>query len=145
MIRLLYVLLTSSLWLLAQPAAAIEECSGGDRAARLVTCLVDGDTGWERGVKWRLLDIDTPETFEAECEREKEIGEKAKLRLQSLMAKGYRLVDSGGKDRTSDRRALVRVMPPDGRDAGKVLVKEGLAQPRPNTGNRWCDVRWRGY
>lgn len=142
--RPLYALLASSLWLLAQPATAIEECSGGDRAARRVTCLVDGDTGWERGVKWRLLDIDTPETFEAACGREKEMGEKAKLRLQSLMSKGYRLVDSGGKDRTSDRRALVRVVLSDGRDAGRILVKEGLAQPWPNKGNRWCDARWRG-
>ncbi len=59
----------------------------GDRVARRLTCLVDGDTGWELGTKWRLLDIDTPETIEAECDREKEIGERAKLRLQSLMSR----------------------------------------------------------
>jgi endonuclease YncB( thermonuclease family) len=51
--------------LAANPAMAIDMCSGGDRAARKVTCLVDGDTGWERGVKWRLLDIDAPETHGA--------------------------------------------------------------------------------
>ena len=28
-------------------------CSGGNRAARKLTCIVDGDTGWENGVKWR--------------------------------------------------------------------------------------------
>lgn len=123
-------------------AQAIEICSGGNRAARKVTCLVDGDTGWERGLKWRLLDIDTPETFEAACDQEKEVGERAKLRLQELMAGGYRLVGTGGKDLTSQRRDLVRIVLPDGRDAGKVLLREGLAQPWPNKGNIWCDGRW---
>ena len=130
--------------IMATPSHAIEICSGGDRAARKVTCLVDGDTGWQRGVKWRLLDIDTPEIGGAECGREREIGEKATRRLRALMANGYRLIDSGEKDRTSDRRELVRIILPDGRDAGKVLIREGLAQPWPNKGNIWCDGRWRG-
>lgn len=68
-------------------ASAIDICSGGNRAARKVTCVVDGDTIWQNGVKMRLLDIDTPETFEAQCDRERQLGEKAKLRLQSLMSK----------------------------------------------------------
>jgi endonuclease YncB( thermonuclease family) len=126
---------------LATPAAAIDICKGGNRAERRVTCVVDGDTIWQDGVKMRLLEIDTPETFEAQCDREKQLGEKAKLRLQALMSDGYRLDDSGMKDRTSDRRNLVHVILPDGRDAGKVLIKEGLAQPWPNKGNRWCDGR----
>lgn len=135
------LLLAIGMAIMATPSAAIELCSGGDRAARRVTCLVDGDTGWERGTKWRLLDIDTPETFEAECDREKQIGKEATRRLQVLMSRGYHLVDSGGKDRTSDRRNLVRIVLADGRDAGTVLVAESLAQPWPNKGNRWCDVR----
>ena len=124
--------------LIATSAAAIPICSGGDRAARKVTCLVDGDTGWERGVKWRLLDIDTPETYGAECSRERQIGKKATQRLQELMAGGYRITDSGRKDRTSDKRKLVRVTLPDGRDVGQVLVQEALAQRWPNEGNHWC-------
>ena len=123
---------------LAGPAEAFEICSGGNRAARGVTCLVDADTGWERGVKWRLLDIDAPEISRPECQRELEIGNESTRRLQRLMAGGYRIADSGGKDRTSDRRALVRVILPDGRDAGQVLIREGLAQPWPNKGNKWC-------
>ncbi len=35
-------------------------------------------------------------------------------------------------------RALVRIALADGRDAGKVLLKEGLAQPWANSGNVWC-------
>ena len=121
-----------------QQAHAIDICSGGNRAARKVTCIVDGDTIWQEGVKMRLLDIDTPETFEAQCDREKQIGKKATERLQVLMSRGYRVADSGEKDRTSDRQDLVRVKLPDGRDAGQVLIMEGLAQPWPNKGNRWC-------
>jgi endonuclease YncB( thermonuclease family) len=127
-----------TLCLTATPADALPLCTGGDRAARKVTCLVDGDTGWEKGVKWRLLDIDTPETSGAECSQERQIGKQATQRLQDLMAGGYRLADSGTKDRTSDRRELVRIILPDGRDAGQVLVREGLAQLWPNKGNTWC-------
>jgi len=100
--------------------------------------LVDADTGWERGVKWRLLDIDAPEISKPECWQEFTLGNRATKRLQQLMAKGYRLADSGKADRTSDKRALVRVILADGRDAGRVLISEGLAQPWPNRGNRWC-------
>jgi endonuclease YncB( thermonuclease family) len=120
------------------PALAIDMCSGGDRAARKVTCLVDGDTGWERGVKWRLLDIDAPETHGAQCADEKAIGDLSTRRLQQLMAGGYQISDSGQKDRTSDHRALVRVILQDGRDGGTVLIQENLAQRWPNKGNMWC-------
>jgi micrococcal nuclease len=126
-------------YLLDAPTSwAIDICSGANRAARLVTCLVDGDTGWEKGAKWRLLNIDTPETSQAECSRERELGDRATQRLQQLMAEGYRLDDVGEKDKTAERRNLVRVVLPDGRDAGEVLLREGLAQPWPNEGNRWC-------
>lgn len=118
---------------------AMEICSGPNRAARKVTCLVDGDTGWEKGKKWRLQHIDTPELSRPQCRQEKQKGEAALHRLSELMAPGYTLQYSGNKDRTSDRRDLVTVRLSDGRDAGQVLIKEGLAQPWPNTGNVWCD------
>jgi len=54
------------------------------------------------------------------------------------MAGGYRIQDGGQKDRTSDRRSLVRIILADGRDAGQVLIRERLAQPWPNRGNIWC-------
>ncbi len=124
-------------------AVAIDICSGGNRAARKVTCVVDGDTIWQSGVKMRLLDIDTPETSQAQCDSERALGEQAKLRLQALMARGYRVENSGEKDRTSDHRDLVEIKLSDGRDAGQILLREGLAQPWPNKGNRWCEGRQR--
>lgn len=101
------------------------------------TCLVDADTGWQDGVKWRLLNIDAPEMDrKAECAAEKEKAEAALQRLRELMADGYTIKNSGRKDRYD--RALVDVMLRDGRDAGNVLMAEGLAQPWPNSGNVWC-------
>ena len=118
------------------PAWAIPVCHGGHRAEREVTCLVDGDTGWENGVKWRAEGVDTPELFHPGCKAEKRLGIKARDRLQDLMAGGYQIEDSG--KRGSFGRELVHVRLPDGRIAGQVLIDEGLSQPWPNKGNRWC-------
>lgn len=86
----------------------------------------------------RLLDIDAPE-MHGVCEAETAMAGRSAERLAALMASGYSVEDSGRKDRTSDRRALVRIRLADGRDAGAALVEEGLAQPWPNRGNVWCD------
>ncbi|KKN62544.1 hypothetical protein LCGC14_0510910 [marine sediment metagenome] len=69
-------------------AHRIPPCPGGDRPARKVTCIVDGDTGWERGVKWRALDVDTLEISSPECAEEKRVGIKARDRLRELMGNG---------------------------------------------------------
>ena len=118
-------------------AGTIPVCSGGDRAARKLTCIVDGDTGWERGVKWRALNVDTPEISQAECAAEKRLGLKARDRLRQLMAGGYRIEWTGGRGRYG--RELANVILSDGRDAGQVLIDERLSQPWPNDGNRWCE------
>lgn len=133
-------LLAVCIWLVtAGYAMAIEECRGGDRAARHVNCVVDGDTLWIDGVKLRMLDIDAPETFQAECKRERMVGVQAKERLIQLMGQGYRIEYSGKADRTAAKRQLVRVRLKDGRDAGHVLLNESLAQRWPNKANPWCD------
>lgn len=64
-------------------------CQGGNRAARRVTCIVDGDTGWEEGVKWRLESVDTPEIESHECANELELGYQARDRLRELTGSGY--------------------------------------------------------
>ncbi|WAP67574.1 thermonuclease family protein [Jiella pelagia] len=116
---------------LASRWSALPLCGQGKR----VTCLVDGDTGWAGGTKWRLLNIDAPEVSRPECPREKIVANQATRRLQALLATGYDL-DGDGYDRY--RRELVTITLSDGRDAGSVLIAEGLAQPWPNSGNPWC-------
>lgn len=125
------LLLTTAL---AQP---LPDCSGGNRVEQQVTCLVDGDTGWEAGRKWRYEAIDTPEVSQPECERERELGYTATDRLRELMSGGYRINGSGESGYYD--RYLVTITLLDGRDAGEVLIDEGLAQRWPNEGNRWCE------
>ncbi len=112
-------------------ARRIPLCSGSVR----VTCVVDGDTGWEAGTKWRMTGIDAPEVSKPGCAAEKSIGNRATHRLQALMSGGYSL-HGGGLDRYG--RRLVSVTLANGRDAGEVLMAEGLAQRWPNSGNKWC-------
>ena len=103
------------------------------------TCLVDGDTGYADDRKWRLIAVDTPEPRQFQCAEEKRLGHAATLRLQQLMASGYRLIPNGRLDR--HRRVLVDLRLADGRDVGAVLLAENLAQPWPNTGNVWCGIK----
>lgn len=118
-------------------AADLPICTGGDRAARQATCIVDGDTGWERGRKWRAVDVDTPEIGHAECAAERRTGEAARDRLRELMGGGYVIEWVGRKGSMGRDLATVRLS--DGRDAGQVLIAEGLSQPWPNKGNVWCE------
>ncbi|WP_114217116.1 thermonuclease family protein [Ochrobactrum sp. 3-3] len=122
-----------------QSADAFELCSGPNRAERKVTCLVDGDTGWEAGVKWRLKGADTPEYKPfAECEDEVEYAKSATYRMLELMRGGYSVQWLGEKDE-SGTRELVHIRLTDGRDAGEVLVKEGFASKWPHRTRFWCN------
>ena len=110
-------------------------CAG----SRRITCIVDGDTGWHEGEKWRLVSrsggVDAPEISNPACAAEKIAGERATRRLRSLMSAGYTL--SGNRYDRYGRR-LVAVTLSDGRDVGKMLIDEGLAQKWPNSSNPWC-------
>lgn len=116
---------------------SIDICYAGDRQARKVTCIVDGDTGWEAGVKWRLYSVDTPELSNPTCSNERSKAIAARDRLRELMRSGYSIEWMGSSGNYG--RKLVRIRLADGRYAGQILMQEGLAQPWPNTGNVWCN------
>jgi hypothetical protein len=121
----------------ADMSAAMQPGGIGECGWYRQTCLVDGDTGWQDGTKWRLLNIDAPEMGGgAECAAEKEKAQASLERLKQLMADGYSIKNSGRQDKYG--RSLVDVVLADGRDAGRVLLQDGLAQPWPNQGNLWC-------
>jgi endonuclease YncB( thermonuclease family) len=116
----------------AMQAGGISECG-----LLRHTCLVDGDTGWQNGIKWRMQGIDAPEMDDkAECPNEKAKARGSLERLMALMANGYSVKSSGRYDKYN--RLLVDVVLADGRDAGRALMQEGFAQPWPNRGNVWC-------
>ncbi|MCD2177329.1 thermonuclease family protein [Rhizobium sp. C1] len=130
-----FLVLLGSL-LASVPAHAIEIFKGGNRAARKVTCVYDGDGIWIKGVKMRLKDIDAPEIQHHECARELQLGIRARDRLAQLMNGGFDVDYTRKKGFYGSE--LVYVILRDGRDAGQVLISEGLAQRWPNTGNVWC-------
>lgn len=92
-----------------------------------VTCVVDSDTWWDRGVKYRHEHINGPEISRrnARCKSEIALGLRARDRLRELMSGGFQTVPSGRKGKY--RRELATIRLADGREAGEVLVSEGLA------------------
>jgi len=105
--------------------------------ARQPNCVVDGDTIWYGGIKIRLEDIDTPETFEPRCAAEAALGQRATRRLLELMNTGPFEVGGGARDEDIYGRKL-RVILRDGRSLGEMLVAEGLARPWDGARRGWC-------
>ncbi|WP_350225263.1 thermonuclease family protein [Agrobacterium sp. CFBP2214] len=112
--------------------------------------VIDGDTIKCDGQNMRLLGggvpfnsgVDAPEMgSRAKCDYERDMALKAKARLKELLLAGVpRIEDSGARDRTQSRRPLVNVYLPDGREAGQVLMGEGLAREwRPKHRIDWCN------
>lgn len=100
--------------------------------------VIDGDTiHAPYGVKYRLLGFDTPETFRAECQAERALGLAAKRRLEELIASGEaRIIESGRTDRYGRSLAHLEI---NGRDAGEILISEGLARAYHGGRRRgWC-------
>ena len=105
-------------------AAAFTLCGDGPRT----NCVVDGDTFWINGVKVRLADINAPETQQAGCPAERDLGNRAKDRLVKLLNAGPFTLEIEGRDTDRYGRAL-RVAKP--------LVKHrqnGVSyKPKPTT------------
>ncbi len=111
--------------------------------------VIDGDTIKCDGQNMRLLGggvpfksgVDAPEMgSRAKCDYERDLALEAKARLKELLLDGVpRIEDSGARDRTQSRRPLVNIYLPDGREAGQVLISEGLARKwRPKHRIDWC-------
>ena len=91
-------------------------------------CVVDGDTFWFAGDKYRIADIDTPETHPARCAEEAALGEAATSRLHEWLNDGAFTLESAGRDTDRYGRNL-RIVTRGGTSVGSVLVAEGLARP----------------
>jgi len=100
-------------------------------------CVVDGDTIWLQGTKIRIADIDAPETHDPRCSSEKELGDRATLRLQQLLNSGVITLESVDRDEDRYQRKL-RIVDVDGTSVGDVLVGEGLAREWDGARHPWC-------
>jgi micrococcal nuclease len=114
-------------------AAGIALCGSGPR----ITCVVDGDTFWLDGEKIRIADINAPETHEAGCAAEQTRGDRAALRLVSLLNAGPYELELRGRAQDRYGRSL-RVVTRQGRSLGLTLIAEGLAEPWRGKRSDWC-------
>lgn len=136
----------------AMPAPAVSVLAGGEGAAARDAlsarfalchsggggnCVVDGDTFWFAGDKYRIADIDTPETHPARCAEEAALGDAATERLRTWLNAGAFSLESAGRDTDRYGRNL-RIVTRGGASVGSVLVAEGLARPWEGRRRPWC-------
>lgn len=105
--------------------------------------VIDGDTidDCTTGVRYRLANIDAPETGEnARCFSERTLGQWAKTEAIRLVrnAQDVSVRKTWRTDRFKRRVAFVLV---DGRDLGDMLMERGLAWPWRGYRARWCGRR----
>lgn len=113
-------------------SGSFDKCDGGGW-----NCVVDGDTIRYQGVKIRIADINTPETFEAECSYERELGDRATQRMIDLLNQGDFSLDP--IERETDRYGrTLRVITREGASLGETLVSEGLAERWTGRRSGWC-------
>jgi endonuclease YncB( thermonuclease family) len=89
------------------------------------------------------MGFDAPETFQAKCPEERELGMRAKARMQELIEAGdWNLYRVKNRDRYGRDLAVMKVK---GRDVAEIMISEGLAREYHGKGKRrgWCgeDIR----
>lgn len=100
-------------------------------------CVVDGDTFWYSGRKIRIADINTPELEGAECDYERQLGQRAKARLRTLLNQGSFSLEHIDRDQDRFGRDL-RIVTRNGESLGDILVAEGLAEEWQGYQRYWC-------
>lgn len=105
-------------------------CHGGNRAARHLTCVVDGDTWWQNGIKYRMACVDAVELHDAG-------GFAARDALRAILARpDTRIRDLGVTGRYRRELAIIDV---GSTTAGDELVHRGLARRVDYADTRrWC-------
>lgn len=102
-----------------------------------INCVVDGDTFWFAGEKYRIAGIDAPETHDARCADEQARGDAATYRLHALLNDGAFSLKSIDRDTDRYGRKLRDVVRGDA-SLGDVLITEGLARPYGGGRRPWC-------
>ncbi|PYB71453.1 nuclease [Rhizobium wuzhouense] len=107
-------------------------------SATRINCVVDGDTFWYGGVKYRISDINTPEISQPACERERQLARQAQVALlQTLNGRGLTLEQQEWRDTDKYGRKL-RVVMQDGHSIGDALIARGLAHRWEGHKLNWC-------
>lgn len=122
-----------------QPSASDPEAArfGQCWGRRGSDCVIDGDSLMYQGRQIRVADINAPELGQPGCERERELAERAKDRLQQLLNAGPFRLEAADRSRDRYGRELW-VLTRDGRSLGDALVREGLAHEWQGWKRDWC-------
>ena len=127
--------------------ACVSACLGylvSQHASAQEVAWDDGDSGRIGRVKFRLSDVDAPETWRPKCEAERELGYAAKAFMQDL-TEGRRvtITSEDGYDRW-DR--LLVTLSVNGQDLAQAGLEAGVLREWPHDGRRaladrpnWCD------
>ncbi len=124
---------------LAAPAGGTDRESGSFGKCRGMgwNCVIDGDTIRYHGEKIRIADINTPETFQAQCALERELGDAATARMIDLLNEGAFTLEPVERETDKYGRTL-RVITRNGESLGETLVAEGLAERWKGYRSGWC-------
>lgn len=117
----------------ARTSAHFSVCSTRNR----VTCVVDGDTFWLDGVKYRIADLNTPEVSSPSCPQEAALGQRATTRLVSLLNAAPFTLGDYERDEDQYGRKL-RIVERNGRSIADTMIAEGLAHPWRGKRESWC-------
>nr|WP_321981075.1 thermonuclease family protein [uncultured Cohaesibacter sp.] len=118
----------------AQSTPVMKKC-GSNR----YNCVVDGDTIWLKGVKYRMKDYDTPEPQTNVCggDFEKQLAAKASKRLIELLnGNDWKIVTTGKQGYYKRELASIII---SGEDVGDILIRERLARRWPDGDEWWCN------
>jgi endonuclease YncB( thermonuclease family) len=124
---------------LAAPVSGTDRESGSFGKCRGMgwNCVIDGDTIRYHGEKIRIADINTPETFEAQCASERDLGNAATARMIDLLNQGAFTLEPIERETDKYGRTL-RVITRGGTSLGETLVAEGLAERWKGYRSGWC-------
>jgi len=123
-----------------QNASFSEECRasfGRCRGSVRINCVVDGDTFWLKGTKYRIAGINAPEVSSPDCSAEAALGERATIRLLDLLNDGGFSLESIDRDEDAYGRKL-RLVTRAGHSIGERLIAEGLAERWKGKRREWC-------
>jgi endonuclease YncB( thermonuclease family) len=108
------------------------------RELRESIVVIDGDTVRAQGVTVRLLGFDAPETYNAQCAFENELGMKAKRRLEAMInhSETISMQSTGRLDRYGRTLGTLII---NGMDVADTMILEELAVPYEGGKRRnWC-------
>ena len=126
--------LAAALSLAALPATAgpFVVCHYGQPNA---ACVVDGDTIWFEGEKFRAEEFDAPEMGPPKCKRPAALAKAARSAMLQMLNSGEVDIERTGTDRYGRTLARITV---DGQSVSDVLISKGLARRYERGQGAWC-------